>query len=186
MTTWEILMLSLALSTDAFSIGAAVGLHHRKPRQIFRLSWHFGVFQSLMFLGGAMAGTVFLSAIDTWDHWVAFAILSFLGIKMIGTVFQKDKEARYSEVDLTRGLQMVGLSVAVSIDALGVGIGMAALETPLTFPTISIGVVASLATLAAMLLGQKVHRWLGHWCEPVAGFVLIGLGTKILLQGLAR
>ena len=52
----EILILALALSADAFSIGAAVGLRHPGARQMFRLSFHFGLFQSLMSLAGALVG----------------------------------------------------------------------------------------------------------------------------------
>jgi len=40
----EILLLALALSADAFSVGAALGLKHRSPRQTFRLAFHFGLF----------------------------------------------------------------------------------------------------------------------------------------------
>jgi len=58
MTIWEMLAIALALAIDAFTVGAAVGLVHHEPRRIFRLSLHFGLFQALLPLSGALFGAV--------------------------------------------------------------------------------------------------------------------------------
>ncbi|MBC8277107.1 MAG: manganese efflux pump, partial [FCB group bacterium] len=121
MTYYELAILALALAIDAFSVGSAVGLTCHRPRQIFRLSWHFGLFQALMPLIGALAGSLMMVVIQGWDHWVAFFILLGLGIKMIAGAFKKEEE-NTRPVDLTKGWSLISLSIAVSIDALAAGI----------------------------------------------------------------
>jgi len=48
MSLFEILRLALALAADAFSVGAALGLRYRRPREVFRVAFHFGLFQALL------------------------------------------------------------------------------------------------------------------------------------------
>jgi manganese efflux pump family protein len=178
MTFVEILLLALALSADAFTVGAAVGQCHRSPRQVFRLSFHFGLFQSLMSLAGALAGTFLVSYVESVDHWIAFGLLAFVGAKMIYESFHEDGDGE--RADLTRGLSLVGLSLAVSIDALAAGIGLAAAKAPLVLAVAVIGAVSAAATLLAMLLACRIPASAAKRAEFVAGLVLIALGAKIL------
>ena len=180
----EILLLSLALSVDAFTVATTVGVRHRSARQVFRLTFHFGLFQSLLALAGALAGTFFVSIMASYDHWITFGLLSLVGIHMIYTAMS-DARTRLNNVDLTRGFSLVGLSIAVSIDALAAGVGLPAVGGSLTLSVAMIGVTAALATLAAMLLAGHVADHLGKWLELAAGLVLIGLGTWTLYSHLA-
>ena len=182
MSTGEILLLALALGADAFSVGAAVGLRHRGPRQVFRLAWHFGLFQALMPLAGAAAGSAVLEQIAAFDHWVVFALLAFVGGRMIFQSFG-EKERR-DRADPTRGWSLVGLSLAVSIDALAAGFTLAVERAPLLLSVILIGVVAAALTVVGMLLAGRVRRLVGRRCEAFAGVVLIGLGVRVLVDHL--
>ena len=83
MSPVEILLLAVALAVDAFTVGAAVGLRHRAPRQVFRLAFHFGLFQALMPLIGALAGGALFELVAAASHWVAFGLLLFVGGRMI-------------------------------------------------------------------------------------------------------
>jgi manganese efflux pump family protein len=178
MTFVEILLLALALSADAFTVGAAVGLGHCAARQIFRLSFHFGLFQSIMSLSGALAGTFLIVYMADFDHWIAFGLLAFVGGKMITESFGRDDDTERS--DPTCGLSLVGLSLAVSIDALAAGIGLAAAKAPLVLAIALIGAVSAAATLAAMLLASRIPPRAAKRAELVAGLVLVALGAKIL------
>jgi manganese efflux pump family protein len=171
----EILILSLALSADAFTIGTSIGLRHNDARQIFRLSFHFGLFQSLMALIGALAGSLIIVYLQDYDHWIVFALLAFIGVRMIHGALTNAPD-RYAAVDLTRGLSLIGLSLAVSIDALAAGIGLSALGGSLSLAITMIGLVAALATFFAMLLASHIGKRVGKGCEVAAGVVLIGLG----------
>jgi len=182
MSTLEIVILALALAADAFSVGAAIGLSHKQPRQIFRLSFHFGLFQALMPLIGALAGTLLLVLIQHWVHWFVFGVLVFLGGRMIWASFSSESPLKSG--DLTRKGSLIGLSLAVSIDSLGAGVGLPAAGAPIVKSVVIIGIVATLATLAAMLLANWVERWIGKRVEVIAGLALIGLGIAAPIEHL--
>jgi len=133
-----------------------------------------------MALAGAIAGKLLVAHISTWDHWLALALLSLIGVRMIYGSFQEADEQR-SAADLTRGLALLGLSVAVSIDALAAGVGLAAAHAALGFAVFVIGATAALATALAMLLARQIGARVGRRCEALAGLVLIALGLRIVL-----
>jgi manganese efflux pump family protein len=179
----EILLLAFALAADAFTVATSVGLRHSGPRQLFRLSFHFGLFQSLFALIGALAGTLFLGYMRDYDHWVAFTLLVLVGLHMIYAAWRGDAE-KLAQTDLTRGLSLVGLSAAVSMDALAAGVGLPAAGGPYALAVVMIGLVSALATLLAMLLAGRVQQWTGARLEVAAGVVLIGLGGWVLFSHL--
>ncbi|MBN2430448.1 MAG: manganese efflux pump [Acidobacteria bacterium] len=181
MSFLETFILALALATDAFSVGAAVGLHHRRPRQIFRLSWHFGIFQSLMAFLGWLAGRIVVQYIGEWDHWLAAGVLILLGLHLAWEGWRN--EPSLHSADLTRGFAMVGLSMAVSIDALAAGLGLAVLQTPLWLTITLIGLVALAATAVSMLMAARIARYLGRYGGLAAGLVLIVLGIRVAIVG---
>ncbi|MBN1355785.1 manganese efflux pump [bacterium] len=178
----EILLLSIALAADAFSVGSAVGFQSHAPRQIFRLSWHFGLFQALMIWLGLSLGDALLSEIALWDHWVAWLCLCLIGIKMITEAFRRVPGIRVR--DSTRGLSLLGLSLSVSIDALAAGMGIAALPPPVLLTVILVGFTSLAATWISMLIARKLKQWVGRSCEVGAGIILILIGFQILMRGL--
>jgi manganese efflux pump family protein len=183
MTFLEIFILSLALAMDAFTVGASVGTRHAASRQIFRLSFHFGLFQSLFSLGGALVGVLFIGYVQEYDHWIVLVLLTLVGAHMIYEAF-KDEGAKLAKRDLTRGMALIGLSVAVSIDAFAAGIGLPAARASLPVAIPLIGLVTASATVAAMLAADRVKNRVGRGCEIAAGLVLIGLGVWTVLKHL--
>jgi len=179
MDFFQILLVALALAADAFSVGAVLALRYRRARQVFRVAFHFGLFQALFPLVGAILGGALLVHVERFDHWVAFGLLALVGGRMIWSGLHQASE-RTTSVDLTRGWSLVGLSVAVSIDALAVGITLPATGTPVGLAVTSFGVVAGFATLVAMCFVAPFARRLGGRIEVAAGLVLVALGLKIL------
>ncbi len=176
--------IAIALAMDAFAVALAAGvvLHPVSKRQLFRLSFHFGLFQGLMPIVGWLAGLSVQSMISAYDHWIAFGLLSFVGGKMIYEAFH-DKEKK-QKTDPTRGATMVMLSVATSIDALAVGLSLAVIGVSVWTPALVIGITAAVLTVAGMLLGGKVGMIWGKRVEILGGLVLIGIGLKILAEHL--
>ena len=174
------LLIALALAADAFTVGVAVGLNHRSPRQIFRLSFHFGLFQALLPLMGALMGVAAADWIGAWSPYLAFGLLTFIGGRMIREAFKEDDgDERF---DLTRGFSLVGLSLAVSMDALAVGFTLGLERSgSLTVYFAVIGVTAALLTLVGMLIAGWVNAKSKTAINVVAGVVLIGIGVKMLL-----
>lgn len=182
MTLIEIIVLALALAMDAFAVAITAGvvLPRLTLRSVFRLSWHFGLFQAIMPILGYLAGLTVRPWIETWDHWIAFGLLAMIGGKMIYESF--GPRSNESQRDPTRGWHMIMLSVATSIDALAVGLSMAVLGVSIWLPCIVIGIVAGAMTTLGMFLGRRLGGLLGRKMELVGGLLLIAIGIKILIQ----
>jgi putative Mn2+ efflux pump MntP len=136
-----------------------------------------------MSLAGALAGLLFVRYVESCDHWIVFALLTLIGLRMIYLSVKSEPE-RLAEADLTRGWALIGLSLAVSVDALGAGVSLPAAGAHIPTAVIVIGVISALATLCAMRLADKVRAWLGRRCEVAAGIVLILLGAWTLIDHL--
>ena len=179
----ELLAIAVALAMDAFAVAVVVGLTVRPltGRHLFRLSFHFGLFQALMPLVGWTAGRAVQQRMAHVDHWVAFGLLAFVGGRMVLAALRSAEE-RSTNGDPTRGWQLVVLATATSIDALAVGLSLAMLGWPIAAPAVVIGLVAGTLTLAGMQLGQYVGAAWGRRVELVGGLVLVAIGVKIVVE----
>ncbi len=177
-----ILLLAVALAMDAFAVAVAAGFQLRElnGRHIFRLSWHFGLFQALMPVIGWLSGKAVVSRIEAYDHWAAFILLCWIGANMIRESF--DTHTSTPPKDPTRGKRLVLLSVATSMDALAVGFSLAALKVSIVLPVAVIGVVALAFTWAGLVLGNRIlsSGKIGKQAELMGGGILILIGVKIL------
>ena len=181
----NILAIAVALAMDAFavSIAAGVALKCVSLRQTFRLAWHFGLFQAMMPVIGWSAGLTVRSRIEAYDHWVAFALLAFVAQGMLRSAFKGGSDEAACK-DPTRGMTMVMLSVATSIDAFAVGVSLGLIGMSIWAPAAIIGFVTILLSYLATHLGRRVGPYLGQWAERIGGLILIGVGTHILTQQL--
>jgi manganese efflux pump family protein len=177
-----ILGIAVALAMDAFAVALAAGavLNPLTGRHLFRFGFHFGLFQALMPIAGWAMGIAVQKWISAYDHWIAFVLLAFVGGRMILEAFE-DKEEKGAS-DPTRGVTMIILSIATSIDALAVGLSLAMLNVSVWVPAAVIGVVASVLTVVGMLLGRRLGANWGKRVEVCGGIVLCGIGLKILLE----
>lgn len=176
----EIWGLALALGCDAFAVGLGVGTKCHLPRQVFRLSFHFGFFQFAMPLAGWALGRVVVEFTRQWAPWLAFAVLVFLGGKMIRESLGDENEST-SRADPTTGMSLVALSVATSIDALGVGFSLGIMNGRILWAAIVIGLVAGIMTLCAMKLGRRLSARFGTRMGLLGGVILIIIAFKLLL-----
>ena len=179
-----LLGLAVALAMDAFAValGAGLVLQPLTARHVFRLAFHFGLFQAVMPILGWGAGAAVQRYIERWDHWVAFGLLAFIGGRMIHEALRPREERLPS--DPTRGLSLVVLSIATSIDALAVGLSLAMLGVRIWVPAIVIGLVCATLTAVAMLLGGRLAAGWGRRVEILGGVVLLAIGLKVLLEHL--
>jgi putative Mn2+ efflux pump MntP len=177
--------IAVALAMDAFAVAVATGVTIRciSFRQYFRLGWHFGLFQALMPIIGWSAGLTVRHAIEAYDHWIAFGLLAFVAGGMLREAFGDDaKECALK--DPTRGITMVMLSVATSIDALAVGLSLSMIQVAIWTPAFVIGVVAALFTFTGMYIGKTIGS-LGHlrrYAEVLGAVVLLAIGVNILYE----
>jgi manganese efflux pump family protein len=178
-----ILGLSVGLAMDAFAVALAAGmtLDTVTPRHVFRLGFHFGLFQFMMPIIGWLAGAELSARVGDYDHWLAFALLAGVGGKMLWEAgCEKDADAGN---DPTRGLRLLTLSVATSLDALAVGVSMALVGVSVWIPSVVIGVVTATMTATGIVFGGRIgSRW-GRWADLAGGIVLIVIGIKVLTTG---
>lgn len=177
----EVLALAVALGCDAFAVGLGVGARCRKGRQRFRLSFHFGLFQALMPLLGWLGGSRLADFAATYAPWIGFAILVYLGARMVWEGLHSGGGQTSS--DPTKGLSLVALSLATSIDALGVGFTLGILGRPVLLPSLIIGLVAAAMTLIAMLLGGALPERFGRAADVAGGLILMGIAVRMVLAG---
>jgi putative Mn2+ efflux pump MntP len=185
MDLFRLLLIALGLAMDAFAvaIGVSVALRGVTRRQLFRLGWHFGLFQALMPILGWGAGNSIRPWIESWDHWLAFGLLGIVGGRMIVEAL-RDEDPAAVPTDPTRGWSLVGLSVATSIDALAVGLSFAALGVSVWYPALIIGLVAGCMTVVGALGGCALGRRFGSRMAILGGLVLLAIGIWILIEHL--
>ena len=154
----ELLLIAVALSLDALavSIAAACAGRTTSPRAGFRLAFHFGLFQALMPVLGWLAGWRLAASIQAVDHWVAAALLGIVAARMLRAGL--GHEATRLPDDPSRGLALVALSVAVSVDALAVGLSLAMLRVAVWIPAAIIGAVTGAVSFAGIRLGRCLSQ----------------------------
>ncbi len=180
----EVFLLALSMAMDAFAVCLAAGTLEKTHgvRPAFRLSFHFGLFQFIMPVIGWLAGMTIERLIQDYDHWIAFGLLGFVGGRMIYSALCGGDEKTSN--DPSRGWNLVLLSIAVSIDALAVGLSLGVLGILVWYPAIIIGIVTSALSLVGLRIGNSFGKKFGKPVEIIGGLVLIGIGLRILIQHL--
>lgn len=185
MTFVEIVLIAVGLAMDAFAVSICAGTNEltKGKRPTFRLSFHFGLFQFLMPILGWLLGSGIQKHIEDYDHWVVLILLSYVGIKMIKSGFENNPDVGKS--DLSKGIKLIMVSVATSIDALAIGISLAMLQTDIWYPSIIIGIITAGLSVAGVRLGNKLGSKFGKRMEIIGGIILILIGIRILITHIA-
>ncbi len=181
---YELFLIAVGLSMDAFAVAVCKGLHMPRlnVKQGLLIALFFGVFQAVMPLLGWFLGQQFAERISALDHWIAFLLLAFIGGKMIVEALKKDTGTETaSKFDLA---ELLILSVATSIDALAVGITFAFLNVSILPSVCLIGVTTFLLSFAGVVIGHKFGAKYQSKAELLGGVILVLIGTKILLEHL--
>ncbi|OBQ46507.1 manganese efflux pump MntP [Halodesulfovibrio spirochaetisodalis] len=182
----ELTAIAIALAVDAFAVAIAAGVRLKgaSRRQTFRLAWHFGIFQAGMLIIGWLAGDSIKTYLESYTHWIAFALLLWVGVRMImGAVQHPTRDEQAEHFDPTKGVSLIMLAIATSIDALAVGLSLSVLNHLIWFPALIIGLTAALFTLAGLQIGKIIGNAssLGKYAEIGGGVVLILIGVNVLL-----
>lgn len=179
------MLVAVGLAMDAFAVSLGIGTTPtaRLRRPVFRLSFHFGLFQGGMTLLGWLAGSTIASLIASVDHWIALGLLVYVGIQMIREGLSPCEEEDCLN-DPSRGRTLVMLCVATSLDAMAVGLSLAMLKVNIYTTSLLIAVVTLGLSLAGLKGGQKLGQRFGKRMEILGGVILIGIGLRILFTHL--
>ena len=181
MNLWELFILAVGLSMDAFAVSICKGLSVKKAtvQEAGTAGIYFGGFQALMPHLGYVLGVSFQKIISSIDHWIAFILLSLIGFQMI-------RESKGGEnVNSSFGMkEMIPLAVATSIDALAVGVTFAFLQVEIVPAVCMIGCVTFLFSAVGIWIGNVFGTRYKARAEIMGGVILIVIGLKILLEHL--
>ena len=190
MSIGALLLLAVGVSMDAFAVSICKGLAMKRatPGAMAIVGGWFGGFQALMPLIGFFLGTMFASAIEAIDHWVAFGLLAIIGINMLKEAMEKQEEccccADEHNADLGSKTMFV-MAVATSIDALAVGISLAmAGDVNIWLSVALIGATTFSFSAAGVRIGSLFGAAFEKKAQLAGGLILVLIGLKILLEHL--
>lgn len=204
-----VFFIAVGLAMDAFAVSVSTGMTvcDFNWKHNLKMSLLFGIFQFAMPVAGFFGATRFRSYIESFDHWIAFALLVLIGGKMFWEAIFSRGEAELvasapdcpvpygaaapdggkkglMAADMLTSRRLLVLAVATSIDALAVGVSMAFLQVDIWWPSVLIGAVAFAFSCAGGFLGCRIGPVLGKIAEIAGGLILVGIGVKILLDHL--
>ena len=173
MSIWEILLLGVGLSMDAFAVSICKGLSVKKVKwqHLLCVGAYFGIFQALMPTLGYFLGTTFSNLIDQFDHWVAFILLAIIGVNMVREALSKDVDETNDDFGFKT---MLLLAIATSIDALAVGVTFALEGTDIALAAGLIGLTTFTLSPIGLLVGNRFGLRYKSKAELGGGLVLIG------------
>jgi len=177
---YSLALIAVGLAMDAFSVATVTGFNHKGMSlwEASKMSLSFGAFHVLMPMLGWFAGSTVVLIISKYDHWVAFLLLVFVGGRMILDALRSDGKA-----DHIRSLSNVDIllfSVAVSIDAVAIGLSFYLENIQVLVPAIVMGAVTSIFTIVGIEIGNKTGREMGKWSQVLGGLILIFIGSRIV------
>lgn len=180
------ILLGAGLSMDAFAVTVGEGLSCPRNRleNALKHALYFGFFQALMpLIGFYLAGTVsekFMSV----GPYISFFVLAFVGGKMLVDALKgRNNEKSETEDSAFSHWKAIILAFATSIDALAVGVSLAFTETTVFLPCAVIGLTTFVICAIGGLLCSKLPKGAGNCAGVIGGLVLIGIGIKLLIEG---
>lgn len=186
MGLFELFLIGIGLSMDAFAVAVCKGLSMRRInyRHALVIAAFFGGFQALMPAVGWLLGKQFESYITSYDHWIAFMLLAVIGGKMIWEALGKGESCENCGGDALNLKELTVLALATSIDALAVGITFAFLKVSILRSVTVIGLTTFALSILGVVLGNRFGSRYQKKAELTGGVILILIGVKILLEHL--
>ena len=181
MSLFELFLLAVGLSADAFAVAVCAGLSFQKfdKKRALIVGTYFGLFQAGMPVIGFFLASFFADAIAAYAHWVAFGLLSIIGGKMI---VESLKTGWHGKEFSLKPKKMLPLAVATSIDALAVGVSMALLQVNIAFAAFLIGLTTLIISMAGVKVGSIFGIKFKNKAQFAGGIILFLIGLRILAE----
>jgi len=184
---WELLILAVGLSMDAFAVSVCKGLSSKKANfaGMAKCGIWFGGFQALMPLLGFFLGSLFSEQIVAVDHWIAFTLLALIGANMLKETFSNDCDCNCDKNADFSVKTMFTMAVATSIDALAIGVSLSMVGGVNIWLAVAlIGITTCLLSAAGVKIGSVFGSKFEKKAQIAGGVILIALGFKILFEHL--
>lgn len=186
MEHYELLLLSVALGMDAFTVAISEGIRMKTLHvaHALKVALFFGLFQALMPGLGYLLGITVDEYIENIDHWVALGLLCFIGIRMIRESIRMKPDCGPSSPRISDTRTLLVLALATSIDALAAGVSLAIQHAPIFPCAATIGGITALMCFIGVMVGHRVGCLFQRRAELLGGVILILIGVNILLEHL--
>lgn len=178
----EVLVVGLVLSADSFSAAMAMGHRPFNHKDAILFACSSGGAEAIVALVGALTGGQVIARFQAVDHWIAFGLLILVSLHMAkeGISELLSKEKKVEKLEFHSFLKILIVSLATSLDAFGVGIGLGVAQKPLTYFIISIGAWAFVSTILGLYLARKLSRKFGPIMSLVGSLVLSLIAIQML------
>lgn len=196
MSGLEIFFIAIGLAMDAFAAAITSGMtihriqirsgsHSRNSElvQWLVVALCFGFFQAAMPVIGWFFGSLAKAWIEPVGPWLAFILLAMVGGHMAWEAWQNGKDDEDKDPrNPTSPRMLLIIGTATSIDALAVGISLAALGVDIWQPAAIIGLVTAGLSFAGTWIGDTIGHLFERKLEFLGAGILILIGLKILAQ----
>lgn len=182
----SVIIIGIGLAMDCFAVSISKGFMADKSHFwfAFRMAVLFGLFQGIMPLIGYFAGISFADYMKSFDHWIAFGLLAAIGGKMVIEGLKKSHEDTDTNVHPFKWRSIIALAFATSIDALATGIIFVSYPDFIWKAVAIIGIISFFFSMTGTYIGLRFGEKFNIKVELIGGLILIGIGTKILIEHL--
>ena len=184
MTLFDLILIAVSLSMDAFAVSICKGLSVRRVSLTHALTcglW-FGGFQALMPALGYFLGDRFSALLTRFGPWIAFVLLALIGANMVKESFGGDEQLD----DDYSAKAMLPLAIATSIDAFAVGVSFAAMQVNILPAAGLIGCITCLLSAIGVRVGALFGDKYRAPSERIGGIVLILIGLLLSMAASAK
>ncbi|MGL5972955.1 MAG: manganese efflux pump MntP family protein [Oscillospiraceae bacterium] len=180
MSITTMVILSLALSMDAFAVSLSNGISciNIVKKRMFQMALFFCIAQGAMpFIGYTLFNSV--SFLYTpYAKFISLIILCFLGYRMI----KEGKDSKCSERFKFITTKVLLLqSIATSIDAFAVGVSFIASGTNVFHVCLIISMITFVVSFTGVVFGKRFGFIFGNRAEMFGGVLLILIGIRIFI-----
>ncbi|MDO8587043.1 MAG: manganese efflux pump [Armatimonadota bacterium] len=181
MGLFELIILSVALGSDAFSVAVCIGLTGATGAERLRLATGFGGFQFLMPIVGIIIGQRLGHVFGDVAACVGGGILVCMGAIIVLRTVRSGFTCPPFNHDSVLSLMIA--SIGVSVDALVVGFGIGLFSAKAVLTTCSvIGLTAFAMTSIGFEIGDRIGRLVQNRSAVLGGLILIAIGARIIVQ----
>jgi putative Mn2+ efflux pump MntP len=180
-TSLKIVAVAIAIGLDVFAISVGVGITKAEWSTRIRLGAAFAAAEITMQVVGYELGTGAGKLFGEIAEWIGFGLLALVGVFMIRESYSLAAKPAF---DLTRGVGLLITSLSISLDSLGVGFALPAINIPLLPMLITVSVTTSVFTFVGLAFGQRIGERYEHEAQRVAGAMLVLLAVLFSIQHL--
>lgn len=187
MIWFEVFLLAIALSIDAFIVSFSCGLVVKKDRKKngYKMAAANGFAQFAMPVLGWYGTNTISDYVKAFDHWIVFFVFLALGIKFIKDALEnKDANCDISTKKHITFKVLLIAAFATSIDAFVAGVSLYFIPVSIWSAGLMIGIVTFINSLIGFRMNKMFKKIPTKYIEVTAGVILITLGSKVLIEHL--